>query len=516
MRVRLLHLSPRPLDTVVAAARTCYSPELLTAERVAADGVDDPAARRRALERRDRLARSVLEAGHLTTWQHTHLHLAIEGVSRLALWCFLHAHPFYNSEQVSQRYVPVDRGSVHVPPALGGAARERFLEAVDAAHTAYHELTALLEPAAERRILAGRPAWGRPVHRRRLERARARAAREVARAVLPLATTANLHHTVSLLTALRYLRAAPHPDAPGEIAEFQGRLRDGIIRAAPELEPFLPRPVPAPAGPEGGSGGGAALRRELDALLAGRTTRLLPGAEPLEAGLARAVRTVLGRTEGELPDAEAVRLVLDPGRNPLLADTLNLTTVDPVSRALQQVHVRFATRLSLAADSQNQRHRMVPGARPVLGRVVDDAPDVVVPALVADEPEASRVFAGAVERAWESIQWLRRNGPDPALALYLLPNATAVRITESSDLAAFHHKMRMRLCWNAQEEIRRIAWEQAMQVREAAPVVGGFLLPPCTIRRLAGATPYCPEGDRFCGTPVWRLGLEAQEPPAPR
>ncbi len=511
MRVRLLDASPRPLDTVAAAARTCYSPDLVTAEQVAADGVGDPEVRHRAIERRNRLARSVLEAGHLTTWQHTHLHFAIEGISRLALWCFLHAHPFYNSEQVSQRYVPVDRAAVRVPRELDERTRRRFFEAVDAAHTAYHELTAVLEAPAEARILRARPSWGRPVHRKRLERARLRAAREVARMVLPLATTANLHHTVSLLTVLRYLGSRPHPDAREEIAELQAALRWEVVRVFPELEPFLP----GPADPGGGFDTGPfsnETRREFDTTLGGRTTVLLPGTAGLEAELARAVRTVLSRSREALSDAEAVRLVLDPSRNRLLASTLGLTTMDPVLRTLQQVHVRFATRLSHAADSQNQRHRMVPGARPILAGAADGDPDYAVPSLVAGEPRALEIYRAAMERAWEAAGWLRWEGPDPATALTLLPNALNVRIIESSDLAAFHHKMRMRLCWNAQEEIRRIAWEQAMQVAEAAPEIGRFLLPPCSIRKLAGVTPYCPEGDRFCGTPVWKLALEDQGP----
>jgi hypothetical protein len=40
----------------------------------------------------------------------------LENVSRQFIWSFLHSHPFYNSEQVSQRYVTVGPDSVTVPP----------------------------------------------------------------------------------------------------------------------------------------------------------------------------------------------------------------------------------------------------------------------------------------------------------------------------------------------------------------------------------------------------------------
>ncbi len=497
---------------MAASARSCYSPSLVTAEQVGADG-SGPEKRRRALERRDRLVRSVLEAGHLTTWQHAHFQFAIEGISRHALWCFLHAHPFYNSEQVSQRYVTVDRGSVHVPAALAGSARTVFLEAVNAAHAAYRDLIGLLEPAVEARLLAAHPSWGRPAHRKKLERQRLRGAQEVARYVLPLATTAHLHHTVSALTLLRYRRLPWHPDAPEEVRELVEAMVAEVLRFAPELEALIPAPVDSEPGPLPVPSKPAAFRREFDGELGGRSTRLLDGAGSARSTVAAAVRAALARTAAELPDAEALRLALDPGRNPLLAETLNLSTMDPVSRAAQQARLTFATRLSHTADSQNQRHRMVPGTRPILLAAVDDEPDFVVPSLVAAEPAARRRFAEAMNRAWEAVAALRRVAP-PHLALYLLPNAVTVRIVESGDLAAIQHKMRMRLCWNAQEEIRRIAWEQAVQVRETDPVLGSLLLPPCSIRRLAGATPYCPEGDRFCGTPVWKLGLDEQEPPA--
>jgi hypothetical protein len=50
--------------------------------------------------------------------------------------------------------------------------------------------------------------------------------------------------------------------------------------------------------------------------------------------------------------------------------------------------------------------------------------------------------------------------------------------------------------------------EEASQIREVHPAIGRFLLPPCGHRELAGSKPYCPEGDRYCGIPVWKLDLD--------
>src|SRR5215813_15244220 len=116
----------RPYDNAVATARTCYSGKgIVTAEEVAGLHLVDPDKRERAQARRDALARDIFEAGHHTTLQHAHFQFALTNVSRQFLWSFLHSHPFYNSEQVSQRYVEVKPGMTAVP-ALDGRARAIF------------------------------------------------------------------------------------------------------------------------------------------------------------------------------------------------------------------------------------------------------------------------------------------------------------------------------------------------------------------------------------------------------
>ncbi len=68
----------------------------------------------------------------------------------------------------------------------------------------------------------------------------------------------------------------------------------------------------------------------------------------------------------------------------------------------------------------------------------------------------------------------------------------------------------MRLCWNAQEEIWRASMDEAEQILASDPRIGRWLLPPCGVRFRSGAKPICPEGDRYCGVPVWKLTLEEQ------
>src|SRR5262245_43681533 len=193
--VTLTQAFVRPFDNVVATARTCYSGGGIVRDEQILGGPDLPLDERdERTRRRDELARDLYQAGHHTTLQHAHFQFALANVSRQLIWSFLHSHPFYNSEQVSQRYVTVKAGQVAVPP-LSPLALEVYRETVGAQQAAYEELCVLLfKPASEayyerypsRRRTAAQ--WDREVRKK---------AQEVARYVLPVATFAYLYHTIN-------------------------------------------------------------------------------------------------------------------------------------------------------------------------------------------------------------------------------------------------------------------------------------------------------------------------------
>ncbi|MBM4117131.1 FAD-dependent thymidylate synthase [bacterium] len=507
-RVRLVEHSRQSYDFMVAAARTCYSARGIVApEQVAAGPPGAPAADRHVA--RDRLARSIFEAGHHTTLQHGQVQFALEGVSRLFIWSFLHAHPFYNSEQVSQRYVPVAPAH-HYRPALVGAAAAIYDAQMARASAAYRELAALLEPRCRELYLERFPARRRSP---RLETDPDKLALEAARYVLPLATTAYLYHTVSVLTLFRYWRLAEQRDAPAETRAVIGAMVEALLAAVPDYAKLIEEPIPLDETPEAAFFAGrepppgecAAFRAAFDADLAGHASRLVAASEPAEALVAAAVRETLGLPAAALGDEEAIALCLDPARNRLWGETLNLATLDRLARPLHHVHYSFRRRISHTADSQDQRHRMTPASRPSLLSQENGEPDYILPSLVARVPAAARLYHETMARNWEAIARFRAAGGSAEDALYLLPNAKCLRYTESADLLNFHHKAAMRLCYNAQEEIWRLTLEEALQIRDRHPRLGRYLLPPCGLRQLAGSHPLCPEGDRYCGVPVWRL-----------
>ncbi len=500
-RVRLVHAFDRPFENVVATARTCYSAKGIITE-------DQASARP---ERRDALARSIYEAGHHTTFQHAHFQFALENVSRQFLWSFLHSHPFYNSEQVSQRYVEVSPGTFAVPP-MGGAEREIFERQARRQQEAYRRLTELLTPLAGQRYFTLFPGRTRGDGRSRFAGAVQKRAQEIARYVLPVATFAYLYHTISGLTLFRYWRLCESFDTPTEQREVVGQMVEEVLRHDPLYEAVLQDPIPLEETPEYAIFEGrraprsadAAFRQEFDRELQGRVSRLVDWKANNEEVLASSVREILGLARAALSDDDAIALVLDPGKNRLLGETLTLTTHGKLSRAMFHPSYTFRKKLSHTADSQDQRHRMTPGSRPALPAYLSEEPDYIVPMLVAEIPEAEALYRATMEETWEAIGRLRGRGVPDEYAAYLLPNAVAIRFTESADLLNLHHKFAMRLCYNAQEEIWRASLDETLQIRDVNPRIGLWLLPPCTLRHHAGVRPVCPEGERFCGVVVWR------------
>ncbi len=85
-----------------------------------------------------------------------------------------------------------------------------------------------------------------------------------------------------------------------------------------------------------------------------------------EAVVAESVRSVFGLATSDMDDDEALDRVLNPARNRYRLDILNVSYHSPLMRALHHATYVFEKRLSHTADSQDQRHRMVPASRPLM------------------------------------------------------------------------------------------------------------------------------------------------------
>jgi thymidylate synthase ThyX len=493
--IRLRNWFDRPYDDAISAARTCYSPRVVGPEEVT-DG------------QRRRIGPLTFDGGHHTVFQHATFEFAVSGVSRQLVWCFLHGFPYYNTEQQSQRYVRLDEIAAHVPPELRGEAREVYEAAVERSWAAYRELTERLKPVT-RAVLSelwrldrrSASAFGRSVMREAEKKAI-----ETARYVIPIACHTAMVYTVSGLVLHRLRRMMRVGDVPREAA----RVVTAMVAEVEKLDPdFFARvgepPLEAHEVVENALAppgvGDAAVCEAFDKSLDGRRSRLVDYSVRAPEVIADAVRHVLGRLD--LPDDEALSLVLDPSRNAYLLDRLNVSTHSPLMRTLVHAHYSFRKKLSHTADSQDQRHRTVPGSRPLLSRTVPGRVDVVEPELIRDEPGCHRVFREAVEASWEARSRLLDLGVEPELALYVLPNALAVRFEESGTLLDLMHKWNMRTCLNAQREIFDASMEELEQVRAVHPQLVEHVGPACFVRD-GRVRPRCTEGAHFCGVPVWR------------
>src|SRR5271168_4768737 len=146
---------------------------------------------------------------------------------------------------------------------------------------------------------------------------------------------------------------------------------------------------------------------------------------------------------------------------------------------------------------------MVPGSRPLLTLADTREPDAVMPMLIRGNGRAREAYERALETAWRAKNELLDRGVSAEDALYLLPNAKAIRVVESGSLLHLLHKWTMRTCFNAQEEIYQTSMEELEQVGQVHPALARYIGPPCHLRA-AITTPICAEGSHFCGVKVWQ------------
>jgi thymidylate synthase ThyX len=502
-RVTLRNHFAHPFDSAIAAARTCYAPRLIGAEEITD-------------KQRVTIGAATYFGGHHTVYQHAHFEFGLENISRQFVWSFLHAHPFYNSEQQSQRYVRLDRAQAYVPPVataenpkFGPAEREIYERSIARAWGYYRELTQLLEPAA-REILSDIwhvSAMSHPKRVQKVDRQSEKRAIEIARYVLPIAAFTTMVHTLSGIVLHRLWRMSAASDTPSEARLVIGEMVARVREIDPQFfdrfdNPPMDEPVEWTGAPSVAHTGGEAFAREFDAKLGSLTSQLVDYSPRALAVMADAYRAVVGLTAAECPDAEALDRMLNPARNPYRRETLNIGVHAPLMRALQHANFTFAKKISHTADSQDQRHRMVPGSRPLLTLADTCAPDYITPALIRDNPRALEVYERAMHEAWSAKNELLDRGVPAEFALYLLPNAKSIRLVESGSLLHLLHKWTMRTCFNAQEEIYQASIEEVEQVRKVFPELARYIGPPCYLR--AGiSTPICTEGSHFCGVKVW-------------
>ena len=263
-RVTLRNSFAHPFDSAIAAARTCYASRLIGPEEITD-------------KQRLNIGAATFYSGHHTVYQHAHFEFGLENVSRQFVWSFLHAHPFYNSEQQSQRYVRLDRAQAYIPAFhffLMRASREIYEAAIARSWAYYRELSALLVPDA-RNIL--NDIWhigpmSHPKRIQKIERSAEKRSIEIARYVLPVAAFTTMVHTISGIVLHRLWRMSSASDTPSEARAVIGEMVALVRQVDPQ---FFDRFGTAPLEELPENGKIFSARRVHD--------RNSPGARPLSA-----------------------------------------------------------------------------------------------------------------------------------------------------------------------------------------------------------------------------------------
>src|SRR5712672_3543834 len=481
-RVTLRNAFAHPFDSAIAAARTCYASRVIGPEEITD-------------KQRINIGAATFYSGHHTVYQHAHFEFGLENISRQFVWSFLHAHPFYNSEQQSQRYVRLDRAQAYVPPEslfFDAPSRTIYEHAVARAWQYYREISSVLLTDA-RDIL--NDIWhisplSHPRRIQKIERSAEKRAIEIARYVLPLAAFTTMVHTVSGIVLHRIWRTSAASDTPSEARAVIGEMVAQVRAIDPqffdrfgtepleEIPEWADRTNSNTQNANAGIPAGEPFAKEFDAKLQGKTSTLVAFSPTAPRVLAEAYRAVIGQTESQVSDAEAIDRLLNPARNLYRLETLNVGVHAPTMRALQHANYTFAKKISHTADSQDQRHRMVPGSRPLLTLADTRDPDYITPMLLENNPRARELYDRAMQEAWSAKNELLDRGVPAEIALYVLPNAKSIRLVESGSLLHLLHKWTMRTCLYAQEEIYRALLGVVAQLFVVPPLFVRYVGPP--------------------------------------
>jgi len=136
--------------------------------------------------------------------------------------------------------------------------------------------------------------------------------------------------------------------------------------------------------------------------------------------------------------------------------------------------------LSRVASHQLVRHRMASYSQQSQRYVkMDTGSEIVVPPVIAANPEASVLFASQAAAAYDAYCKLLAMGVSAEDARFILPHGWETRLVFTMNARELHHFFRLRLCRRAQWEIRELARLMLAECRKIAPVTFELAGPSC-------------------------------------
>src|SRR5437016_1316746 len=170
-----------------------------------------------------------------------------------------------------------------------------------------------------------------PKRIQKIERSAEKRAIEIARYVLPVAAFTTMVHTVSGIVLHRLWRMCAASDTPSEARVVIGAMVAQVKEIdAQFFDRFGTQPLEElpewaeQASLNGNRRPGEEFAREFDGKLGGKTSRLTDYSPNAPHVIADSYRAVVGLTESQCPDAEAIDRVLNPSRNLYRLETLDV------------------------------------------------------------------------------------------------------------------------------------------------------------------------------------------------
>jgi len=149
--------------------------------------------------------------------------------------------------------------------------------------------------------------------------------------------------------------------------------------------------------------------------------------------------------------------------------------------------------ISRACSHQLVRHRLASFSQQSQRYVAHDQPFAcITPDSFRAHPGLTERFATHVQQTHDLYRDLIAAGVPAEDARFVLPNAAATKLVMTMNARELHHFFTLRCCRRAQWEIRAMAKEMLVLVRQAAPLLFAAAGPGCLREP-------CPEGAMTCG-----------------
>ena len=398
----------------------------------------------------------VVGYGHASVAEHAVLHIAFENVSRLAVEAIEHSRLASYTEK-STRYQVWEADSFHMPQEAGGTQHEATLrQTCSRLMRTYAEALEALRPVVQelhpRNPGESDERWDGRIRSRYVD---------VGRFLLPAAVFANVGMTANarvLETALR--RMLGHPLE--EVRALASELKQVCLAEAPTLLKY------ADPGEQRQS---AAPHQSVAGAVVREGAQLIAHDSDGEARVLAAAAFAAGEVDFSAAVAEVAALA--PHEKRARADVLlgGRGPHDPAPRELELAGLTIEVITDQGSYFELKRHRIMTQLPQLLtARLGFAVPKLIDEAGLGDKYRRAMTDA---RQAYEALaDW------SPHVASYVVPNGFYRRVLLNLNLREAFHFCELRSAENAHFSIRCLALDLAEQIREAYPLLGGFLRTP--------------------------------------